>query len=118
MDGAVSEIIEGAQPVPSTPIGLEVTAQRAALAQRRLISASEPVIVPERREFDIDDNMVASGKWGEPRDIIRYLRDVNGVPDCAAVEIAEYDNFSTKGTRLVFTWWEIDALVPSGGRLN
>lgn len=113
----MSEIIEGVQPVPSTPIGLEVTAQRAALAQRRLISASEPVVEPQSRVFEIDDDMVASGKWGEPRDIIRYLRDVNGVPDCAAVEVYTYEGM-TRGTRLVFTWWEIDALVPSGGRLN
>ncbi|QYC54398.1 hypothetical protein SEA_PICKLES13_63 [Microbacterium phage Pickles13] len=112
------QIIPGAQPVPSTPIGLEVTAQRAAVGQRSIISAREPIVVPCSREFDIDDAMVASGKWGEPRDIIRYLRDVNGVPDCAAVEIAEYDNFSARGTRLTFTWWEIDALVPREGGMR
>lgn len=109
------QIIPGAQPVPRTPIGLEVTAQRAAVAQRSIISAREPIVTPQQREFDISDAMVASGKWGEPREIIRYLRDVNGVPECAAVEVNEYDNFSTKGTRLVFTWWEIDALVPREG---
>lgn len=116
MDGAVSEIIEGAQPVPSTPIGLEVTAQRAALAQRRLISASEPVVEPKTVAVDIPDSMPRSGLWGEPRDIIRYVRDVNGVPDCAAVEIEESDvgHF----TRITFTWWEIDALVLREGGLR
>lgn len=111
------QIIPGAQPVPSTPIGLEVSAQRAAVGQRMILSAREPIVVPQSRVFEIDDDMVASGKWGEPRDIIRYLRDVNGVPDCAAVEVYAYEGM-TRGTRLVFTWWEIDALVPREGGLR
>ncbi|WNM65466.1 hypothetical protein SEA_PHONEGINGI_64 [Microbacterium phage Phonegingi] len=107
------QIIPGAQPVPSTPIGLEVTAQRAAVAQRSIISAREPIVTPREVTVEIPDSMPRSGLWGEPRDIIRYVHDVNDVPDCAAVEIEESD--VGRFTRITFRWWEIDALVPREG---
>lgn len=102
-----------AKPVPSTPLGLEVTAERASLAQRSIISASQPVVKAEHRTIDVPESMVTSGLWGEPREIIRYLRDVNGVPDGAKVDVIEFPS-SANVTRITFTWWEIDALIPRG----
>lgn len=109
----VDRIIEGAKPVPKTPLGLEVTNERASLAQRNVVAGSEPVVTTERRVIDVPDSIVQSGLWGEPRELLNYLRMVNGVPNGAAAEVIEFEPPAST-TRIVFTWWEIDALIPRG----
>lgn len=78
-------------------------------------SAAEPIVTPKRVVIplpvpepfiDIAKHDERFGDFGKPEDMIAYLRQVNGVPDNAAV-LTEYQPIRCV-TYITFEWWEIE----------
>ncbi|AWN03243.1 hypothetical protein PBI_APPA_62 [Microbacterium phage Appa] len=94
------EIIPGAKPVPSSPLALEVQAQNRIGISSTAISATEPTVEPMTRSIDVPAGLIESGAWGDPIDVLRFLRTANGVPNHVPVAIADLPD---GGTRITFS---------------
>lgn len=106
--GRHAEIIPGAQTVPTSPLALEVSAQNRVPISATAISAAEPIVEPMTRSIDVPAGLIESGAWGDPIDVLRFLRTANGVPNHVPVAIADLPD---GGTRVTFSWWEIIAPI-------